>query len=103
MSDAARVGRPRPPVSQKPASRPRGAGGGRDAGAHGRTVGLVGKRRPRLGLLPPEVRPLREEQGRAALSALRLLYREFLEAGGLDSVAVRRSHAAPDLEERKAA
>jgi hypothetical protein len=44
-----------------------------------------------------------EERRRAALSALRCLYHEFLEAGGLDSLRDGRSHAAPESEERKAA
>jgi hypothetical protein len=63
----------------------------------------VGKRRPRLRLLSPELRPMGEEGQRAAVSALRCLYREFLAAGGLDSLVDRRSHAAPKSEERKAA
>jgi hypothetical protein len=66
-------------------------------------LALVGKRRSRLRLLPAELRPLPDERRQAALSALRSLYREFIESGGLDSVAVRRSHAAPNLEETKAA
>jgi hypothetical protein len=44
-----------------------------------------------------------EERRQAAVSALRCLYREFLEVGGLDSLRDRRSHAAPKSKERKAA
>jgi hypothetical protein len=103
MSERGRLRRSRPPASSKSAASPRASGTGRDAGPQGPTLALVGKRRPRLRLLSPELRPMGEERRQAVVSALRCLYREFLEAGGLDSLRDRRSHAAPNLEERKAA
>jgi hypothetical protein len=103
VSDIRHGGASRPPVRAGLARDSRATRPGGDVGAQGRTLALVGKRRPRLRLLPPEIGPFSEERERAALGALRALYRDFLEAGGLDSSVDRRSHAAPPRQERKAA
>jgi len=103
VSDLGLGGGSRPPVRSGSARDSRATRPGRDVGAQGRTLALVGKRRPPLRLLPPELAPLSEERERAALGALCALYRDFLETGGLDSLADRRSHAAPARQERKAA
>ena len=103
MSDRGTFRRSRRPSSSKRAPGPHPFGTGRDAGTQGPTLALVGRRRPRLRLLPAELRPLDEEGQRAAASALCSLYRAFLETGGLDSFAERRSHAASQTEEGRAA
>jgi len=103
VSELGQRGASLPPVRARSARDSRATRPGRDGGTQGRTLALVGKRRPRLRLGPPELAPLSEERERAALGALRALYRDFLEAGGLDSLADRRSHAAPPRQERKAA
>jgi hypothetical protein len=103
VSDLGHGGASRPPVRSGSARDSRATRPGGDVGTQARTLALVGKRRPRLRLLPPELAPLSEERERAARGALRALYRDFLETGGLDSLADRRSHAAPARQERKAA
>jgi len=103
VSDLGHGGASRPPVRSGSAPDLRATRPRRDAGTQWPTLALVGKRRPPPRLLPPELAPLSEERERAALGALRALYRDFLETGGLDSLADRRSHAAPPMQERKAA
>jgi hypothetical protein len=104
MSDRGRPGGSRPPDHPKPSTGPRRSGTGRDGGTRGPTLALVGKRHPRLRLLPPAFVLAGGERQRAAETALAALYRKFLEAGGLDLLRDRRSHAAPiSPRERKAA
>jgi hypothetical protein len=59
----------------------------------------------RLVVHPPQFVPGSEERWAEAMRALRLLYRDFLEGGGLDELRRRWSPVQPaeDTRERKAA
>ncbi len=103
MSGRSRGSGSRPTVPRGSATGVPGARADRVVGTQARTLALVGKRRPRLRLLPGQLVPASEERRQAALSALQTLYRDFLEGGGLDSLQDRRSHGAPRQQERKAA